>query len=84
MDDMVGEMSAGKGWMCTAWLDAPCWAGLVWLVTVAVRCCCCLLRKLRGWRARAFWREREDPVRERNVVSDPACSLNDAKPRSRS
>lgn len=31
MDDMVGEMSAGKGWMCTAWLDAPCWAGLVWL-----------------------------------------------------
>ena len=35
MDDMVGEMSAGKGWMCTAWLDV----GLVWLVTVAVRCC---------------------------------------------
>ena len=43
MDDMVGEMSAGKGWMCTAWLDAPCWAGVVgWLrslFAVVVACC---------------------------------------------
>ena len=47
MDDMVGEMSADKRWMCNARLDAPCWAGVVGRSVVAVLIF--FVAKLRGW-----------------------------------
>ena len=43
MDDMVGEMSAGKGWMCTAWLDTLLgWCGWLWWSL----CCFVSVRKI--------------------------------------
>ena len=48
---------------CSACMLLLGWCGWLWSLSLF----CVGVEKLRGWLMRAFWREREDPVRERKL-----------------